>query len=62
MSDCTDFEKTSDLNYQIAKASITKIIDNSNTETVFNAKTSNTLLKVSFIKTDNRFLKLYQRI
>jgi hypothetical protein len=59
MSDCEfDFEKTSDLNYQIGKASITKIIDNSNTETVFNAKASNTLAKVSFYKkTGNLFFK-----
>ena len=53
-----DLEKTSNLNYQIAKASITKIIDNSNTEITFSAKARNTLAKVSlYKKTDNLFFK-----
>jgi beta-glucosidase-like glycosyl hydrolase len=54
-----DFEKTSDLNYQIAKASITKIIDNGNTQAVFDAKAKSTLAKLSlYKKTDNRFFKV----
>jgi beta-glucosidase-like glycosyl hydrolase len=53
-----DFEKTSDLNYQIATASITKIIDNDFTNTVFDAKTKNTLAKLSLYKnTDTIFFK-----
>ena len=53
-----DFEKTSNLNYQIAKASITKIFDNNNKEIIFSAKARNTLAKVSlYKKTDNLFFK-----
>lgn len=53
-----DFEKTDLLNDEIAQNSITKIIDNSNTETVFKAHKNNTLAKLSLYKSiDNDFFK-----
>ena len=53
-----DFETTSKLNLKIAQNSITKIKDSNNSKTVFNAKKSNTLAKISLYKnTDNTFFK-----
>ena len=63
MSECEfDFKKTSNLNAKIAKASITKIIDNGITEKVFSAKATNKLAKLSFYKnTDNLFFKFLKK-
>ncbi|MEN2402589.1 glycoside hydrolase family 3 N-terminal domain-containing protein [Flavobacterium sp. MC2016-06] len=53
-----DFEKTSKLNLEIAQNSITKIIDNSNTELAFEAQKNNKLAKLSLYKnTENTFFK-----
>jgi len=45
-----DFEKTSALNLEIAQHSITKIIDNSNTELAFEAQKNNQLAKLSLYR------------
>ncbi|QSB26300.1 glycoside hydrolase family 3 protein [Flavobacterium sp. CLA17] len=45
-----DFEKTAALNFEIAKNTITKIIDNSNTALAFEAQQSNQLAKLSLYK------------
>lgn len=51
-----DFETTSKLNMKIAQNCITKIKDNHNTETVFDAKNRGDLAKISIYKnTDNVF-------
>lgn len=53
-----DFEKTSALNLEIAKNSITKIIDNSNTELVFESQKEHKLAKLSLYKgVENIFFK-----
>ncbi|MFV8376554.1 glycoside hydrolase family 3 protein [Flavobacterium sp. LB1P71] len=53
-----DFETTSVLNRKIAQNCITKIKDNHNTVTVFDAKNREDLAKISFYKnTDNSFFK-----
>lgn len=53
-----DFERTALLNDKIAQKSITKLIDNSNSEIVFEAHKNNTLAKLSLYKTeDNDFFK-----
>jgi len=53
-----NFEKTSQLNLEIAQNAITKIIDNDNTEFVFDCCESKTLAKLSLYKnTDNTFFK-----
>jgi beta-glucosidase-like glycosyl hydrolase len=53
-----DFEKTSYLNQKIAENSITKIKDNHNTVTVFDAKNRGKLAKLSLYKnTENQFFK-----
>ena len=53
-----DFEKTSYLNRKIAQNCITKIKDNHNTVTVFDAKNRDKLAKLSLYKnTDNLFFK-----
>ena len=45
-----DFEKTSALNFEVAQHSITKIIDNANTELAFEAQKNNQLAKLSLYK------------
>nr|WP_029268537.1 glycoside hydrolase family 3 N-terminal domain-containing protein [Flavobacterium sp. KJJ] len=51
-----NFEKASELNFKIAQNSITKIIDNSNTELAFEAQKNNQLAKLSLYKsTENTF-------
>ena len=51
-----NFEKTSELNFEIAQNAITKIIDNENTEFVFDCFESNSLAKLSLYKsTENIF-------
>jgi beta-glucosidase-like glycosyl hydrolase len=59
LSTCNfDFETTSILNQKIAQNCITKIKDNNNTETIFEAKNSGKLAKLSLYKsTDNTFFK-----
>ncbi|TDE44496.1 glycoside hydrolase family 3 protein [Flavobacterium rhamnosiphilum] len=53
-----DFETTSKLNLKIAQNCITKIKDNHNTVTVFDAKNREDLAKISIYKnTDNSFFK-----
>jgi len=53
-----NFEKTSQLNLEIAQNAITKIIDNRNTELAFEAQENNKLAKLSLYKnTENRFFK-----
>ena len=53
-----NFEKASVLNNEIAQNSITRIIDNQNTELVFDAHKNNTLAKLSLYKTnENTFFK-----
>ena len=53
-----DFETTSILNQKIAESCITKIKDNSNTETILEAKNSGKLAKLSLYKsTNNAFFK-----
>ena len=53
-----DFETTSDLNLKIAENCITKIKDNHNAVTVFDAKNRGDLAKISLYKnTDNTFFK-----
>ncbi|KAF2516616.1 glycoside hydrolase family 3 protein [Flavobacterium foetidum] len=53
-----DFEKTSQLNLEIAQNAITKIIDNSSLELAFDAQKNNQLAKLSFYKnTENTFFK-----
>ncbi|MFV5695469.1 glycoside hydrolase family 3 protein [Flavobacterium sp. LB3P122] len=53
-----DFETTSVLNRKVARNCITKIKDNHNTVTVFDAKNREDLAKLSFYKnTDNVFFK-----
>jgi len=53
-----DFNKTSALNLEIAQNSITKIIDNSNTELAFESQKNNKLAKLSLYKSvENTFFK-----
>jgi beta-glucosidase-like glycosyl hydrolase len=53
-----NFEKASALNLEIAQNSITKIIDNSNSELAFEAKKNNQLAKLSLYKNvENTFFK-----
>jgi beta-glucosidase-like glycosyl hydrolase len=53
-----NFEKASELNLEIAQNSITKIIDNLNTELIFEAQKNNQLAKLSLYKnTENTFFK-----
>ena len=53
-----DFETTSKLNLKIAQQCITKIKDNHNTSSVFDAKNRESLAKISLYKnTDNVFFK-----
>ena len=53
-----DFEKTAALNLEIAQNSITKIIDNSNTEVAFQAQKYNQLAKLSLYKgVENTFFQ-----
>jgi beta-N-acetylhexosaminidase len=53
-----NFEKASELNLEIAQNSITKIIDNSNTELAFESQKNNQLVKLSLYKgIENTFFK-----
>lgn len=53
-----DFEKTSELNLEIAQNAITSIIDNHNSELAFEAQKNNKLAKLSLYKnTENTFFK-----
>ncbi|WP_394774687.1 glycoside hydrolase family 3 protein [Flavobacterium sp.] len=53
-----NFEKASELNLEIAQNSITKIIDNSNTELAFKAQKNNQLAKLSLYKgVENTFFQ-----
>ncbi|MFD1602953.1 glycoside hydrolase family 3 protein [Flavobacterium artemisiae] len=53
-----NFEKTSKLNLEIAENAITKIIDNSNSDSIFEAQKNNKLAKLSLYKnTENPFFK-----
>ncbi|TDD74138.1 glycoside hydrolase family 3 protein [Flavobacterium caseinilyticum] len=53
-----NFEATSKLNLKIAQNCITKIKDNNNTVTVFDAKNTGTLAKISIYKnSDNEFFR-----
>ncbi|MDR7209944.1 glycoside hydrolase family 3 N-terminal domain-containing protein [Flavobacterium piscis] len=53
-----NFKKASALNFQIAQDSITKIIDNSNTDLAFKAQKKNQLAKLSLYKNvENTFFK-----
>ena len=53
-----DFEKTAELNFEIAKNCITKIKDNNAVKMLFDAKKRNSLAKISLYKnTDNVFFK-----
>ncbi|GGF24613.1 glycoside hydrolase family 3 protein [Flavobacterium limi] len=53
-----NFEKTSQLNLEIAQNAITKIIDNSSSESILEAQKSNKLAKLSLHKTtENTFFK-----
>jgi len=53
-----NFEKASELNLEIAQNSITKIIDNSNTELAFESQKNNQLVKLSLYKgVENTFFK-----
>ncbi|MGN7811020.1 glycoside hydrolase family 3 protein [Flavobacterium sp. 22076] len=53
-----DFEKTSKINLEIAQNTITKIIDDSSAELVFEAQKNNKLAKLSLYKnTENTFFK-----
>lgn len=53
-----NFEKTSALNLQIAQNAITTIVDNSNSESAFEAQKNNKLAKLSLYKnTGNTFFK-----
>lgn len=58
MTGTLNFEKASELNLEIAENVITKIIDNSNTELVFEAHKNNQLAKLSLYKsTQNTFFQ-----
>ena len=53
-----NFKKASELNLEIAENCITKIIDNQNSELIFEAQKNNKLAKLSFYKnTENTFFK-----
>jgi len=53
-----DFEKASKLNFEIAQNSITKIIDNSNTDQAFESHKNNKLAKLSLYKNvENTFFQ-----
>ena len=53
-----DFEKASKLNFEIAQNSITKIIDNSNTDLAFESHKNNKLAKLSLYKNvENTFFQ-----
>jgi beta-N-acetylhexosaminidase len=53
-----NFQKASKLNFEIAQDSITKIIDNSNTDLAFDSQKNNQLAKLSLYKnTENTFFK-----
>ncbi|MBE8723486.1 glycoside hydrolase family 3 protein [Flavobacterium hungaricum] len=53
-----NFEKTSELNLEVAQNTITKIIDNSNPELIFEAQKNKQLAKLSLYKnTENTFFK-----
>jgi beta-N-acetylhexosaminidase len=53
-----NFEKTAELNLEIAQNSITKIIDDSNTQLAFEAQKNNQLAKLSLYKNiENTFFK-----
>jgi beta-glucosidase-like glycosyl hydrolase len=53
-----NFKKASEINLEVAQSSITKIIDNSNSEVVFEAQKNNKLAKLSLYKSvENTFFQ-----